>query len=986
MPERKVDTIYSMRNTNAVFAVSSILLTLVSAGIIWEDYSRQWKQYQRDFRVRELASTQEDLRAAAEYTKQEHADEIATINGRMQEAVADIARKDDRLKAAEKALAAAEAAHYPADQNVKFTKATLDVVRYEAELLEDEHAPNAERKKAEVDELSQQLAKSRLLEEEARSKVDEAQAQVDAIVGEKDELTKQMIALRRDQVRLEKKIASLEPSFQESFRNSPLLDFISPSIKIQQLIVPTLTDDIGFETHIAKVERCTTCHLAIDKDGWTDEGVPQPFRSHPRISVPKDAPVGTRPDFLSSTSPHPIDTFACSVCHGGQPRAVEFVRADHAPRDVAQKHEWEEKYGWEQDHYWDFPMRPIAYVESGCLKCHKSEVDIPHADKVSYGKRLFQRKGCFGCHNVSGLGFEQLRKVGPDLRHVRAKVDPDWMYRWIRKPRAFRPTTKMPQIFDLSNTSDPEEMHRSSVVISGIVTYLTEKSTDFPLPDDVPPGDATRGQELFESVGCRGCHDMGDQHNGANNGFESFGPNLAGVGSKLGPGWLYQWVKDPKAYFPDTRMPNLRLTDQEAADLATYLASLRIDDLPSGEPGRSVADTFRAVPKEDIDPALLDEMTTEQLHKTMPLDQARPKLASMSENDKLLLVGERAIARQGCFGCHMIPGFEDAQPIGTDLTDQGRKLVVRLDFGLRHDIPHTLHDFIWNKLKEPRQYDEGKLKLSEEKLKMPFFGFTDQEAEAITTFVLSLTKEPILEQRTRALDAREADIEAGRHLIAEKNCTGCHIIEGRGGDIRTYYQDEQEGNAPPILARQGAKVQSDWLFSFLKQPSPIRPWLHARMPTFDFSDEEARVLTRYFAAFDDVPYPFVSPDDKMPDADQLVQAEQLFAQCLNCHVAGDVTPPKDPSYLAPDLLNARTRLRAKWIADWLTDPQSMLPGTRMPNFFYDEGNPLFPDADARIVALRHVMFTADPDAVMAQARERVAAAEADGGAEAESYE
>ena len=59
------------------------------------------------------------------------------------------------------------------------------------------------------------------------------------------------------------------------------------------------------------------------------------------------------------------------------------------------------------------------------------------------------------------------------------------------------------------------------------------------------------------------------------------------------------------------------------------------------------------------------------------------------------------------------------------------------------------------------------------------------------------------------------------------NCIGCHEIERRGGFIRKYYQ-ENPTLAPPILNGEGEKVQSQWLFSFLKAPIPIRPWLQAQ--------------------------------------------------------------------------------------------------------------------------------------------------------------
>ena len=56
---------------------------------------------------------------------------------------------------------------------------------------------------------------------------------------------------------------------------------------------------------------------------------------------------------------------------------------------------------------------------------------------------------------------------------------------------------------------------------------------------------------------------------------------------------------------------------------------------------------------------------------------------------KQLELGQRVISRYGCFSCHDIKGFEKAQPIGTDLSEEGSKLVTRLDFAFITDIPHT---------------------------------------------------------------------------------------------------------------------------------------------------------------------------------------------------------------------------------------------------------------------------------------------------------
>ena len=56
---------------------------------------------------------------------------------------------------------------------------------------------------------------------------------------------------------------------------------------------------------------------------------------------------------------------------------------------------------------------------------------------------------------------------------------------------------------------------------------------------------------------------------------ENFGQPLENIGNKTTYEWVFNWVRDPKHYNPGTYMPNLRLTDQQAADIATYLMTLK---------------------------------------------------------------------------------------------------------------------------------------------------------------------------------------------------------------------------------------------------------------------------------------------------------------------------------------------------------------------------------------------------------------------------
>jgi cbb3-type cytochrome oxidase cytochrome c subunit len=61
--------------------------------------------------------------------------------------------------------------------------------------------------------------------------------------------------------------------------------------------------------------------------------------------------------------------------------------------------------------------------------------------------------------------------------------------------------------------------------------------------------------------------------------------------------------------------------------------------------------------------------------------------------------------------------------------------------------------------------------------------------------------------------------------------------------------------------------------------------------------------------------------------------------------------------LAPDLAMAPERLRPGWVLDWLRDPQQIMPDTRMPSFFYSEGQAMFDDADHQIAAVQSYIMT-----------------------------
>ena len=176
---------------------------------------------------------------------------------------------------------------------------------------------------------------------------------------------------------------------------------------------------------------------------------------------------------------------------------------------------------------------------------------------------------------------------------------------------------------------------------------------------------------------------------------------------------------------------------------------------------------------------------------------------------------------------------------------------------------------------------------------------------------------------------------------------------------------EDVAQLPPNLASQGARVQADWLFDYLHDPSSesMRPWLSVRMPSFGFSDEDANAVVDYFAAreerdtFTSMPMPATARDSTV--------GEVVFGmlQCAKCHPAGPaaITPgATSAAELAPSLLLAPERLRHDWVPSWIKEPQTWVAGTKMPANFGEPGNFSSP----LVQAIDAPMFSSQKQAMM----------------------
>jgi mono/diheme cytochrome c family protein len=947
MAEKKgVGHAYNVDFLNVVFAASSLFLLLSVVWMVWDDYNREWKKTQRHFSDLEVQVTQAQLDQA---TRAVDKNKLAQMQAQEAAAQKNVQANQARVDELQKKLTDADNALFRATLDYNYAKATYDQDRYAFEAARASGASGADKMGQTATEEGKRLDELDLARQKAEADKAAVQKDLGQYTGQAATLAKQIEDSQAEQVRLSKRIEVIQPSLlKDYFRNAPLLDFMAPTIKVNQIILPNVVDDVNF-IRVPKMDRCQTCHLAIDKKGY--EKYPQPYTTHPKLDL-----------YLGGSSAHPIDRVGCTVCHEGMGQSVSFRDAAHSPtnkevevtgrdgqkRKVKQQELWEEEYKWEQPHLWDFPMLPTSMTEASCAKCHKQQVYVPGADNLAKAYATFERAGCYACHKTKGFDTN-VRKPGPILTKIDSKLTPDWVKNWIRNPRAVKPTTWMPRFFYNSNNSSPEDAVRNEAEINAIVAYLFANSEHSdPAVKNPPRGDAKRGEDIVKSIGCQGCHVVGEGNRSDIGPRRTFGQPLENLGNKTTYEWIYDWVRDPKHYNPNTYMPNLRLTDAQAADVATYLSGLK----------GATGDAAKATP----DQAASDAVLLDYLRNVMPFEDAKAQLARMDTTAKQVELGRRAITRYGCFSCHDIKGFENSQSIGTDLSEEGTKLVTRLDFAFISDIPHT-SKLAWfqTKLHDPRIFDKGRVLLPLDKLRMPNFDLSDNEIQLLTTAIMSFQREIQPQAAYPARSARYDYQTNGRTLVHRRNCVGCHIIEGDGGDFVKLVADPSLG--PPMLTPEGARVQPDWLYAFLRGPIQIRPWLNVKMPTFGLDDQNLNGVIRYFGAISDTIGPFQTHQVVNASAKGDDPGKPLFEllKCQQCHVLGTIPKDQPTSNLAPDLRMAAERLQPDWILAWLKNPAVILPGTRMPAFWPDYPKSYYPqfggEAQQQILAIRDHLLT-----------------------------
>ncbi len=912
------------------FFALSVLMLLITMWSLMDEFvlRRDWKVYQRQFKQLELDRAAKDLEetkkaltthefpstwAQADIDK---ASQFPPLN-EIEKNLADAQAKLDQggLKKIDDDITKNKRAEYLA--NIEFQNAKSEDLEWwyhYTHAVDSGDEKGKEHARARLDEIAKQIT-------EKKDVLNGIRAEGQKLRGQREEMNAEVDKWTQMRTRVTDRIGEVQAKYDKIYRRSKgaFWWFFGDDDIVQYVIRGNTFDEFNEQQY--QVDRCATCHYAVDKIGW-EKTENKLYQTHPHLN-----------ELLGTHAP---DRFGCTSCHQGQGNALQPVTEAHGAI-----------------HYWDWPLlglkRPPegehfeekvfdnTMVQSSCFKCHiteyavtdrtpdawtgiKYQKNIDYASELNNGREEFEKLGCWGCHQAKGFEVldEMGHKPGPSLNRIKSKTTPEFLFAWIKDPHKLNPKTRMPYFPDFgADPKAPDYAEQHDKEVKSLVAFLWKNSEEgYPEKDaDTRPeswftgGNASNGEKLFGKVGCQACHvASSDFKNARPEGYYKFdnpfykefdiAPNLYNVGSKVNAKWLYHWLKNPTSYSHDTAMPSLRLSDDEARDLTSWLMTKKEKDFPQ-----------------------VDGLT------------------EALSNEEMIKKGEWIVRNYGCYGCHAIKGTEKEQKVAPELTTFGLKGSHELAFGPRTDVPRTWEDWFLNKVKSPRGYrDERNLQ------KMPQFGynldkdehgFSDEQAHRLMVLVKGFNNRKITGDWAHGQNAEQQAVEKGRRIVEYYNCKACHIIDRRGGRVLGYYE-EQPRLGPPDLTFVGAKLQAPWFASFIRNPNiEIRPWLEIRMPSFGWQGSEHTQVVNYFTAMVGDLSNLTPTDVEVMDPASVALGKQAFEKnvCMQCHQVNPKVQKGVVGQVAPTLMTSYQRLKPEWIQRYIRNPAHMYPGVIMPPFW-----------------------------------------------------
>lgn len=502
------------------------------------------------------------------------------------------------------------------------------------------------------------------------------------------------------------------------------------------------------------------------------------------------------------------------------------------------------------------------------------------------GRLLLTELSCTACHSTDRRWLEP--KGGPRLDAAGVRLRRDWIVGFLKDPQSVKPGTTMPNVLDAVPETERDDVARA---LTAFVGTLQEPYSEIqgnganPVPHEFwKHGKISSGRQLFHQVGCVACH-----------------------------------APDPDYETVETKPSQLdiafeQLDQEELKELGLASAARRVDSVPLGTLDRKYShrslthflldphQTRPAGRMPDFGLGALDaaDIAAWLLRKASDSTQFttdRSEDRDTTETARVVEAGRRYFVELGCANCHSAGGLK-AQMRGKPLVD--------LD-------PKSSRSCIVADASGPVSY-----KLS------------DVQRDVLSELLQVPAKERGSQEVT--------DLQQLQHRLLQLNCLACHERDRLGGVGRyrkPYFETVghvdigDEGRLPPPLSGVGKKLTSKAVKTALDGKLRLRPHMRIRMPVFPAA--QVKPLPELFSRTDSRVAP-AAEKEVFGAKSNLAEAGRglLDVGCIQCHaLKGNAMP----GVVGVDLDGIAARVHPGWFREFLLNPGSLKPQTRMPTFF-----------------------------------------------------
>lgn len=456
---------------------------------------------------------------------------------------------------------------------------------------------------------------------------------------------------------------------------------------------------------------------------------------------------------------------------------------------------------------------PIALA----ILTYSTTPQFENSAQLRHGRELFLEHRCAKCHTgaqIAKSGAPELAMDAPSFEGIGARRNYDWMVKWILDPKAERVTAHMPQLLR------GPKAHEDAAAIGAFLSSL-KSGGEVTLPEHqktVREGERPTAP-LFERLHCTACHADSDTNK----------ISLKHVAAKFPSEKLVEFLRKPEAHYQWTRMPNFRLTAEEAKELTEFLTkdapkpAAKNPEIATIDRGRSLVQTTGCLNchtlklENKFSPPQLKDWNAGCLAETPPAKAPDYKFSTAQRADleafgragrdsfhSPMEFAERQTRLLNCNGCHGQPeGFPPLEILGGKLKPEWSAKFIAGEIAYK---PRT----------ETHPRGEPWLEA-----RMPAFR---SRAALLAEGMAALHGYPA---RTPAEPPIDNDLaKIGHKLVGKEGGFSCVSCHGAAGLVATDVFDSEGIN----LAYSYERLLPDYYYRWMRNPLSIDP--QTKMPVY----------------------------------------------------------------------------------------------------------------------------------------------------------